>query len=338
MRDKKEQVFKKLLHDISAGDIPNVLLLFGEETFLTDWAAAKLTERFVSESARVLDLTVFEPGTLVSDELADACRTLPMFSERKVVIIEAAFDITEEILEYAESISDPCLLIIKAVDSKSQKAAERISKRIAKFGKMYEFGPISGDELMAFIVKRFRAEGKQVSPQAANLLAASCGYTNKDIDYALYNLENDIKKIAAYQKGDVIGEDDVLAGLSDNVEHAVFKMLDSISDNKKDRAFMTLRDLLKSGADEHFILAVIAGQLELMLIVKQLRSEGMNKEQIAKKTKVHEFRVGKAMKFQQKYDENELKRILLSAYETDDKIKSGLLEPALALELLIAGI
>ena len=64
----------------------------------------------------------------------------------------------------------------------------------------------------------------------------------------------------------------------------------------------------------------------------------MNKEQIAKKTKVHEFRVGKAMKFQQKYDENELKRILLSAYETDDKIKSGLLEPALALELLIAGI
>lgn len=342
LRENKGQVFNRLIQDINAGDIPNVLLLFGEEAFLTDWAEGKLIERYVTEAARPLDLIKFEPGALRTDDLISACETMPMFSERKVVVAGSCNDLDNEAVRYLADVPDGCLLIIKAVDEKANEKAKKLATNLRKGPKgsagIYEFGPITEGELKKFIVKRFRGAGKTISPQAASLLIAGCGYINKDIDYALYNLENDIRKMIAYSDGEVITEDDVLAGLSDNIEHNVFKMLDAVSDNKKDIAFTMLHDMILSGKNEHMILATIAGQLELMLEVRQLSGKGMGKQQIAKKTKAHEFRVQKAMKFAARYDESDLVRILKDAFDTDEKIKSGLLEPVLALEMLIAGI
>ena len=346
MKRNKGQVFNKLLQDINAGDIPNVLLLFGEEAFLTDWAESRLVERFVSEAAKPLDFIRFEQGNLSTDDLVSACETMPMFSERKVVVIESILDMEKEDLAYLDSVPDGCLLIIKAIDEKANKKASRLVKSLGKNAGSYEFGPITEDELKKFIVKRFRSAGKNVSPQAVSLLIANCGYMNKEIDYALYNLENDIRKMVAYSGSEVITEEDVLAGLSDNIEHNVFKMLDAISDKKKDVAFAMLHDMIKSGRrigqssgrNEHTILATIAGQLELMLEVKQFSEQGLGKSQIARKLKVHEYRVEKALKFSRNYDENDLIRIVKAAFDTDERIKSGLLDAGLALEMLIAGI
>ena len=357
-QNKQDTVFNKLLRDINAGDIPNVLLLFGEEAFLTDWAVSRLIDRYVNEAVKELDLVRFEPGELAMEDLVDACQTLPMFSERKVVVIDSAYDIMgregsnreKDFIEYAKTISGPCLLIIRAVGEKANNYVKGISskgkrrkggglqKMIEGFGRSYEFAPIDKDDLTVFIVKRFRSEGKEVSGRAVDTIIANSGYMNKNIDYALYNLESDIKKIAAHSGGDTVTEEDVLAGLSDNLEHAVFKMLDAVSENKKDVALQLLHDMLLTGADEHGILALIANQLELMLEVKQLSGEGRNENEIAKHLKVHDFRVSKANRFQKRYDENELRRMLLSAFETDDRIKSGELEASLALELLVAGL
>ena len=323
MKNNNGQVFNQLIQDISAGDIPNVLLLFGEEAFLTDWAEGQLVKRYVTEAAKALDLTKFEPGSLKTDDLIGACETMPMFSERKVVVVSSASDIDKDAEAYIRTVPDTCLLIIKGVDEKSGKDAKKLSKSLKGVCGVYEFGPISERELKQFIAKRFRAAGKSISPAAAALLISNCGYMNKEIDYALYNLENDIRKMIAYSGSDVITEEDVMAGLSDNIEHNVFKML---------------HEMILSGSNEHRILATIAGQLELMLQARQMSEKGMSKKQISSKLKVHEFRVEKAMKFARRYDERDLVRMLGSAFDTDEKIKSGLLDAGLALEMLIAGI
>ena len=338
LKNNNGQVFNQLIQDISAGDIPNVLLLFGEEAFLTDWAEGQLVKRYVTEAAKALDLTKFEPGSLKTDDLIGACETMPMFSERKVVVVSSASDIDKDAEAYIRTVPDSCLLIIKGVDEKSGKDAKKLSKSLKDACGIYEFGPISERELKQFIAKRFRTAGKSISPGAAALLISNCGYMNKEIDYALYNLENDIRKMIAYSGSDVITEEDVMAGLSDNIEHNVFKMLDAISENKKDIAFTMLHEMILSGSNEHRILATITGQLELMLQARQMSEKGMGKKQIASKLKVHEFRVEKAMKFARRYDERDLVRMLGSAFDTDEKIKSGLLDAGLALEMLIAGI
>lgn len=171
-----------------------------------------------------------------------------------------------------------------------------------------------------------------------NLLLENSGYSNKNIDYALYNFENDIKKIIALSPGEEITENAVLEGISDNLEYNVFKMLDSICTNRKDIAFMLLNDMLLSGGNEYGILSAIIGQLEVLLQVKELRDMGIMPKDISKKIKVHEFRVKNAYTFVTNFSERDLRRILISAFETDYRIKSGLLAAPLALEMLIADI
>ena len=65
---------------------------------------------------------------------------------------------------------------------------------------------------------------------------------------------------------------------------------------------------------------------------------GLKIGEIKKALKAHEYRVQKALDFARSYSISDLKRILSVAYTTDTRIKSGLLEGQLALEMLIAEI
>ena len=115
-------------------------------------------------------------------------------------------------------------------------------------------------------------------------------------------------------------------------------MVDAISKNRKDEAFILLHNLLISGENAYMVLSRIVAQLETMLEVKELKSEGKTLAQMQKILDIHEFRIKKAIGFTDRYTENDLKRILQSAYEVDRNIKTGFFEPKFALEMLIAGI
>ena len=69
------------------------------------------------------------------------------------------------------------------------------------------------------------------------------GYFNQDIDYALFNLENDLKKMVALSAGNEITMDDFTDSISDNLEHNTFKMIDAISQSRKQEAFRLLHGL-----------------------------------------------------------------------------------------------
>ena len=67
-----------------------------------------------------------------------------------------------------------------------------------KNGKVYDFQPLKDAQLRSFIEKRFRSAGKSYTSSVINLIMSESGYGNKSIEYSLYNLENDLKKIIAH--------------------------------------------------------------------------------------------------------------------------------------------
>ena len=70
------------------------------------------------------------------------------------------------------------------------------------------------------------------------------GYGNKAIEYSLYNLENDLKKIIAHSgNSSEITAADVSDIIAANPENNVFAMLDAIGRNRKDEAFRLLHNL-----------------------------------------------------------------------------------------------
>ncbi len=349
---KKEHAFQTIGKDLKAGTISNLVLLCGEEQYLVHWAAEQLVNKYINKACESLDFTKLDAEGLTIDKIKESCETLSMLSERRVVLLSEfppalgqklkGFSESDEkeLLEYVKDIPETCLLIITAgmpAEPKSKKKS-KLYTAVSKLGTVYDFGPLSGAQLRSFIVKRLKASGKLCRNSVVDLLIEDSGYGNKEIDYNLYNLENDIKKIIAHSDGDEIVSSDVALTISTNLETNVFAMLDAISRNRKDEAYRLLHNLLVSGEGVYRLLALISSQLELILETKEMRDEGMNLGQIQKQLGIHEFRIKKAMSVTEKYSTEGLKKILSKAYEIDGNIKTGLLDQTLALELFLAEI
>ena len=348
---RNEHAFQAIGKDIKAGAIPSLVFLCGEEQYLVHWATELLTKTFINEAVASLDFIRLDPDTLTIDEIKGSCETLSMLSPKRVVLIpempaalgKKSRNFSEadekELIDYFPHIPESCLLIITAgkPDAKNKKKI-KLQEAAEQYGTVYDFTPLSGSLLSSFIVKRFKNAGKVCRNSVIDMLIQDSGYGNKEIEYNLYNLENDIRKIVAHSEGDEIVPEDVAATVSTNLETNVFAMLDAISRNRKDEAYRFLHNLLIGGESVFGLVSLISSQLELILDVKEMREEGLTPPQIQKKLGIHEFRIKKAWGVTEKYSVAQLKKILSKAYEIDGNVKSGLMEQTLALELFIAQI
>ncbi len=348
---KKEHAFQSIGKDIKAGAIGSLVFLCGEEQYLVHWAADLLAGTYINKACESLDYIKLDPENMSMDQIRESCETLSMLSPKRVVVIpelpaasgKKSRNFSEsdekELIEYFSMIPDSCLLIITAgkPDPKAKKKI-KLQEAAEKHGIVYDFTPLSGALLKSFIVKRFKTAGKVCRNSVIDLLISDSGYGNKEIEYDLYSLENDIKKIIAHSEGEEITDNDVRMTISTNLETNVFAMLDAISRNRKDEAYRLLHNLLVTGESVFGLLSLISSQLELILEVKEMREEGMSPMQIQKQLGIHEFRVKKAWAVTEKYSVSQLKKILSKAYEIDSNIKSGLLEQTMALELFVAQI
>lgn len=347
---KKEHPFHTITKDIKGGNIKNVILLCGSEEFLVSWAAGLLVSEYSIEVAGALDFAEFDGNEVSPEQITEACETPPMMSVRKVVLVRNLqavwgrvtneFKPTDarEFAEYISKIPMSTLLIVTAQDTEEKKRSGEIYKAIKKNGTVYDFGPLSDKELRQVIVKRFAEGGKNITPRAMSALIIQSGYDNKDIDYALFNLQNDIKKIIALSDGDTVTEEDVIRGVSENLEHGVFKMMNAVSAGNKAEAFRLLKDILLSGESGFRLLALLVSQLELMLKLKEMAVEGMSTGAMANVLKISEYRARMATKNARKFSVRDLKRILHLALNIDNQIKSGALSETMALEMFIGQI
>lgn len=345
-----EHAFITIEKDLKEGRISRLVLLYGKEEYLIKFYADALINRFVSPACKPIDLVTLEGENLSISAITDNLETISLMSERKVVYLpdfmpaagksQKGFSETDvkTLIEYVKDIPEGAMLLITATepeDSRGKKS--KLLTAVEKYGKVYDFQSLKDNMLRGFIEKRFRNAGKIYSSAVINTIISESGYGNKAIDYSLYNLENDLRKIVAHAGANQeITVADVNGVVSSNPENDVFAMLDAIGRNRKDEAFRLLHNLLESGTPVFNLLRLITNQLELILMVKEMKDEGMSLPAIQKALGIHQFRLKKAMAVTGQYSMEDLRKALSSAYEIDGNIKTGLLESSLAMEYFIA--
>ena len=347
---EKEHAFITIGKDMKEGKVPPLVLLCGREGYLVRWYADALIKKYVAEVSRSIDLVTLEGDKVTPDNVIEALETLSLMSERKIVLLPDFAPVyggehkgltpsdMKRITEYMQDIPEGSMLLITATEPQEVKRKKSaIRSAVEKYGKVYDFEPLKDGQLRSFIEKRFRSAGKTCSGSILGLIVSESGYGSKSMDYGLYNLENDLRKIIAHSgaSGEITAADvrDIIAA---NPENNVFAMLDAIGRNRKDEAFRLLHNLLDSGTPVFNLLRLITGQLELILYVKEMRDEGRTLPDIQKTLGVHQYRIKKAMAVTGLYSMDDLRKSLSAAYEIDETIKTGLMEAPLALEYFIA--
>lgn len=343
----EEHAFKRIDRDVKAADIPSVVILCGKEQYLVNWSINLIVNKFVNKATEMLDFTRLSDENITFAGITEACETLSMFSEKRVVVVSdfailsggkvKVFSEADEnaFIDYVKNIPESTILILTCETPDKRK---KLYRACSEAGRVYEFDTLTEKDLNNFIMKRFKVAGKVCKPSVISEFIAGSGYYNKESDYTLYNMENDLKKIVAHSSGNEVVLADVLEVISGSLETYIFAFIDSISSGRKEAAYKVFYNMLGTGESVYKILSMIVSQFELILDVKEMRELGMNKDEIVKNLGIHEFRVKKAMGFGERYQTSALRKVLMAAYDVDKNIKNGLLPQNLALEMLIAAV
>ena len=355
-----EHAYIKIGKDIKTGNIPGLVVLQGAEEYLVHFYAGVLCRKYVNDASKSLDIVELDRDVFTVDDVIENLETISLLSERKVVIIRDFIDGKgkypknlqnksagfKAFAEYTASIPEGSLLIVTLAKQLDDSAASR--RLISDFdsavsGRVYDFSPLDPAQLRAFIEKRFRNAGKVYKSSLIEGILRYCGYGNKNIDYGLYDLENDLKKIIAHcGANQEITSDDVVGVMTSNPENNIFGMMDAIGRNHKDKALQLLHNLLEDGTGEFQILSLLTSQLELMLITREMNDDGMSlraiQDELYRSDRTNKYRVESALRSAKNFRTDDLRRILSSAYDIDMNIKSGLFSGPLALEMFIAGV
>lgn len=345
---KTEKGYRDFLNDLKSGDIKPVILLYGKEQFLVEWAVKAIRDRYVNKATEVMDYQVLDQET-DTDMIMSSLATVSMLSERRVVVIRNfpplttakpkgfSQDDSDRITGYVENAPDGTMAVFCAeeVDGRG-----KLVKAIKKSGCVYEFDSLSTPELEAFAAKRFHAAGLKIGRQEMNFLLRETGYDNRESEYNLYRFDNDIKKIIACCDGGFVTQEAIAETVIGDDDTFIFDLLDGISGNDKKRAFEILDNRLSKDQYEAMsVTGAICSQIEIMLEVKEMNArDGFGSQEIARQTSLNEFRVRKALGYANRYSEQKLRSMLKGIYDVNKNIVTGLMEPRLALEMFIAEI
>ncbi len=344
---KPEHAYKRFGQDLKNNNFEPVLFLYGIEQYLVEWAALSLVKKYINPAALSFDFTKIDDENARIDEVLTSCETFPMFSEKRIVWLKnhallksanpkgfSASD-KEALLNYAGNPSEETLLIL-STEGEGEK--NDLFKELKKKCRTYDFDKLDRLQLGAFAEKRFRASGLAIKRDVLRYLIDETGYFNRESEYRIFNLENDIKKIIAHSDGTEIRPEDISSALNADMDTFVFNFLDAAANKKKDAAFTIMHNMLSNGSDVFAITGMLINQFELLLEVKEFKEDAMPQAEIVKIMKIHEFRVKKAMQTADRFTKSKLREILSQLYEIDRNIKTGTLEQNLALELLVGKI
>ena len=303
-----------------------VYLLYGTKNFQIEEEIKKISKNIDEMNISKYDLN----NDLLSLALEDA-KTISLFGDKKIVIVDNANMFTgttskdsEEIENYLNQINENTILIF-IVHNDKLDSRKKITKLIKEKGKIKEFN----DELDSVSLVRKLFKNYNIEYNTIRLLIDRVG-NNPLI------LQNEINKIKIYKDNDKnITNEDILNLTTKLIEIDIFKLIDYIVKNDKEKALELYYEMLKMNEEPIKIVVILANQFRIMYQSKELLKKGYSEKDIASILKIHPYRVKLAIQNSRNYTSETLLKYLNDLANIDIGIKTGTLNKDLALELFI---
>lgn len=211
---------------------------------------------------------------------------------------------------------------------------------------MREFALPLGFQFNAWLEERAKRCGAALGKAEADFLALLMGKGKEQkerggglvVAYDLHQAALEIDKLSAYCDGRPISKEDIMLLVSGADDMNIFNLIEALSKRDKDRALSILSGQLREGVNGNYILTMLVFHFRNLISIKSLLGEGLSSAEISRRTNIHPFVVEKNAFFARSFREEDLLLIYEKLYGADLGIKTGKMEPELALDLLIAAI
>ena len=268
-----------------AGKFRPVYLFVGEEANAKREALGQLKTLFAPDDFNFREFAG-DSDSDASAAVAEAS-TLPVFADRRLVLVSGAKLLTGPRAVFAAYLKDPLpsTTLVLVCEDRKPDLKDDMTRAAAAAGAVCVFSPLTEDEAESRLQAAAQKAGKSLSDEAARLLVAEAG-----TDWAI--LSQELEKLALYAKGAEISPDDALDCLGYRKSADPFALTRLVYDRELSSALAHLRRLFADGKpdDQAFkALNQISAAVSKQLRAKKMAAAGVPSEAIYRALRLHPY-------------------------------------------------
>ena len=277
-----------------------------------------LLELAVDPTLKDFNFNVYFGNESKGVDIIDAAQTLPMFSERRAVLVKRAEQLKAEALEVMlpyilKPAAGTCLLLTGTkIDQRKKFFLE-----FKKHGVLVEYKRFYDNKLSGFIQSESVAQGKSIETAAAELLSALIGNN-------LQELSSQIEKLVVYAGTKPrITVDDVRIMASSSKAFTAFELAKFLGLRDVPNSIRSLDALFLNGEEAPMMIGALTRHFRQLWRVRELLDKKIPQADIGRELSINSFFLGEIVTQSRNFSRRELKRIFDEFYRCDVVSKTG---------------
>jgi DNA polymerase-3 subunit delta len=322
---------KELEKSIRKRDFHPVYMLYGEEETMINDIVGQIVQTALDENTRQFNLDVLDGAETTAEDVLARALSFPMMGERRVIVVRE-FDRLgdkEKLAGYAAHPSKDTILVLVSTSPdfrKKEIQAIRDSSMSVRFPELREVA------LRESLAERAKSLGKNISPDASDLLIAYVGRS-------LAEVRNALDKTALYtgSRTEITSKDvnDVI-GRSEGSD--IFELQRHLSRRDPRRAMESLFSLLDLGESPIGIIVMLTRYFQRVWCIEDAVRAGKGEASVASTLGIPSFTVKEYLAAAKVYSVSDIERIFSSLERADEQLKSSAADPRLVMTLLLTHI
>jgi len=181
---------KQIVDEIRSKNTKPIYFLMGEEAYYIDKISDFIENNILSEEEKGFNQMILYGRDVTVDDIVGNAKRFPMMSEKQVVIVKEAQDLSrsiEKLADYAEN-PQPSTVLVICYKYKTIDKRKKLAKTIAQTGCLFESKKLYENQVSDWINSLLREKGYQIEPKASHMLVEFLG-TN------LSKIANELEKL-----------------------------------------------------------------------------------------------------------------------------------------------
>ena len=320
---------KSLNEDLKTGNFSQIYLLYGEENYLKKQYKERFVKALLPEGD-TMNYAHYEGKGIDVREVIDLAETMPFFAERRVLVFENTGFFKSaagaELADYLKELPETAYFLF--VEDEVDKRG-KMYKAVKSKGRAVELPFQDENTLKRWVVGQIGRENKKITE-------ADVVYFLNKVGIDMENITKELEKLFCYAlERDVITRADIDAVCVTQISNHIFDMVNAVAEKQQKKALDLYYELLTLKEPPMRILFLLTRQYRGLYQVKQLAQKGYGRKEIAEKAGLHPFAVGKFMEQAKRFQVKELRAILEDSVDIEQRVKTGLLTDAMAVEVFL---
>ena len=307
----------KIVNDIKAGNLKPIYFLMGEEPYYIDKISDYIEQNILSEDEKSFNQTILYGRDVSIDEIVSASKRYPMMSEKQVIIVKEAQDLSktiEQIDKYAEN-PMPTTVLVFCYKYKTLDKRKKALKLLAKNGLVYESKKLYENQVGQWITRVLSGKGYQIEPKASAMLVEFLGTD-------LSKINNELEKLQIIlPKGSTFTAKHIEENIGFSKDFNVFELRKSLGERNQLKSYQIVQYFADNPKENNIVMVV---GLIFSFFIQVLKYHGLkdrNPSNVAKVLGVNPFFLKDYDVALRNYPMKKVSQIVNSLRDTDVKSK-----------------